>query len=129
MGRVTNPLGRLHRLLIRTLRRHICPFPSAGGSTMTRLGIALLAAALLVSGPAWLFSQSGDKNDRPAAGPTEKRADIDLALCLDTSNSMDGLIDAAKQKLWDLVNTLARARPTPNLRVALYSYGNTHYDA
>ncbi|MFO0797907.1 MAG: VWA domain-containing protein [Gemmataceae bacterium] len=49
-------------------------------------------------------------------------------LCLDTSNSMDGLIDSAKIKLWDIVNELARLRPTPDLRVALYSYGNDNYD-
>lgn len=52
---------------------------------------------------------------------------IDLVLCLDTSNSMDGLIDSAKLKLWDIVNELARLRPTPDLRVALYSYGNDNY--
>lgn len=53
---------------------------------------------------------------------------VDVAICLDTSNSMDGLIDAAKRKLWDIVNDLAKAKPTPKLRVALYSYGNDGYD-
>jgi hypothetical protein len=52
---------------------------------------------------------------------------IELALCLDTSNSMDGLIDAAKTKLWTIVNELATAQPTPKLRVALLSYGNNGY--
>src|SRR5262249_12599875 len=41
---------------------------------------------------------------------------------------MDGLVAAAKQKLWDVVNDLARARPAPRLRVALFSYGNNAYD-
>ena len=50
--------------------------------------------------------------------------DIDLALCLDTSNSMDGLIDSARQRLWALVNELALAEPTPRLRVALLTYGS-----
>jgi hypothetical protein len=54
---------------------------------------------------------------------------IDLVLCLDVSNSMDGLIDSAKIKLWDIVNDLAKIRPTPELRVGLYSYGNDGYDA
>lgn len=53
---------------------------------------------------------------------------IDLAICLDTSNSMDGLIGSAKAKLWDIVNDLAKVKPTPNLRVALFSYGNDGYD-
>ena len=41
---------------------------------------------------------------------------------------MDGLIESAKNKLWDIVNELARIKPTPNLRVALYSYGHNTYD-
>ena len=53
---------------------------------------------------------------------------IDLAICLDTSNSMDGLIDAARRKIWTIVNDLALARPTPRLRVAVLAYGNDHYD-
>lgn len=59
----------------------------------------------------------------------EARRPVDLAICLDTSNSMDGLIDAAKRKLWDITNELARAKPTPRLRVALLSYGNDGYPA
>src|SRR4051794_21321828 len=55
-------------------------------------------------------------------------ANIDLVLCLDVSSSMNGLIQQAKSKLWDIVNEFARAEPTPRLRVALYSYGATRYD-
>lgn len=57
--------------------------------------------------------------------PVQKN--VDLVLCLDTSNSMDGLIDSAKRKLWDIVNQFGKARPVPKLRVALYSYGNDTY--
>jgi hypothetical protein len=42
---------------------------------------------------------------------------------------MNGLVDSAKLKLWDVVNELARLKPTPNLRVGLYSYGHTSYPA
>jgi len=65
----------------------------------------------------------------PARAADAKPKDIDLVLCLDVSNSMDGLIDSAKAKLWDIVNEMARLKPTPNLRVALYSYGNDNHDA
>src|SRR5438876_7367623 len=66
-------------------------------------------------------------NAAEAAKPTVKN--IDVVLCLDVSNSMDGLIGSAKTKLWDIVNELAKAKPTPNLRVGLYSYGNDGYDS
>ena len=55
--------------------------------------------------------------------------DIDLAICLDTSGSMSGLIESAKQRLWALVNDLAVAEPTPRLRVALLTYGSPSYGA
>jgi len=60
--------------------------------------------------------------------PAEKGKPVDVVLALDTSNSMDGLIDSAKRKLWAIVNDLAKIEPAPTLRVALYSYGNNDYD-
>ena len=43
------------------------------------------------------------------AWATPARA-VDLVLCLDTSGSMQGLIDAARRKLWSLVSELATAK-------------------
>jgi hypothetical protein len=57
---------------------------------------------------------------------------IKVALLLDTSNSMDGLIDQAKAQLWDIVNELAMAKcdnEKPNLKIALYEYGNDNLPA
>jgi hypothetical protein len=65
----------------------------------------------------------------PGSPPLAPPPTVDVVLCLDTSNSMDGLILSAKAKLWDIVNDLARIRPTPVLRVGLYSYGNDNYPA
>ena len=53
---------------------------------------------------------------------------IKLALLLDTSSSMDGLIEQAKSQLWEIVNTLALAKKAGNyaeLEIALYQYGNS----
>ncbi len=61
----------------------------------------------------------------PAAFASEER--IQLAILLDTSNSMDGLIAQAKSQLWKVVNELSRARRynrRPVLQVALMEYGN-----
>ncbi len=54
------------------------------------------------------------------------QARIQLAILLDTSGSMDGLIGQAKSRLWKIVNELATARKNgqaPDLQVALYEYG------
>ena len=53
---------------------------------------------------------------------------IQIALLLDTSNSMDGLISQAKSQLWKLVNELAEGKKngeTPIIELALYEYGNS----
>lgn len=53
---------------------------------------------------------------------------VKIALLLDTSNSMDGLINQAKAQLWDIVNEFTHARcgnhSRPELQIALYEYGN-----
>jgi hypothetical protein len=49
---------------------------------------------------------------------------IDLVVCLDTSGSMEGLIDQARNQLWKLVGDLSRLEPEPDLRVALLTYGS-----
>jgi hypothetical protein len=57
----------------------------------------------------------------------EPKQYIKVALLLDTSNSMDGLIDQAKSQLWEIVNELSYAKcedSKPNLQIALYEYGN-----
>ena len=62
------------------------------------------------------------------AETAEKTAKIQVALCLDTSNSMDGLIDQAKSQLWKMVNELASTKKdgeTPDIELALYEYGNS----
>jgi hypothetical protein len=59
---------------------------------------------------------------RPPAAPRK----IQVALLLDTSGSMDGLIDQAKSQLWRIVNELAAARrggQAAKIEIALYEYG------
>lgn len=60
---------------------------------------------------------------------TLKKQTIKVALLLDTSNSMDGLINQAKTQLWEIVNELSYAKygiQKPNLEIALYEYGNSN---
>lgn len=59
--------------------------------------------------------------------PNDARRDVDVVIALDVSGSMEGLIESAKQRLWDITNELARARPVPALRVAILTYGNPTY--
>ncbi|MEO8773476.1 MAG: VWA domain-containing protein [Gelidibacter sp.] len=63
---------------------------------------------------------------------TTNKQFIKVALLLDTSNSMDGLIDQAKAQLWEIINELSYAKcddVKPNLQIALYEYGNDNLNA
>src|SRR5258708_25338193 len=62
------------------------------------------------------------------ANPADQGQHVDIVICLDVSGSMEGLVAQAKMKLWDVVNEFSRVKPTPQLRVGLYSYGHTTYD-
>ena len=92
-----------------------------------RYGWLLLALCLMVVG----FFQSSASADREMQ-VISPRPTVDVAILLDTSNSMDGLIGQAKQQLWTIVNEFAAAKHhglTPVLRVALFEYGNTNLPA
>ena len=57
---------------------------------------------------------------------------IQVAILLDVSGSMDGLIEQAKAQLWNMVNTLGKAKCdgsiSPKIEIALYEYGRTSND-
>lgn len=98
---------------------------------MKRATLALIAITSLGLAPG-SFAKGGvaprtvnspAKSDAHKVSSSKERA-IDIVICLDTSNSMDGLIGSAKQKIWDIVNELATAKPKPHLRVAVYAYGS-----
>jgi hypothetical protein len=64
----------------------------------------------------------------PARAAEEKPPLVQVALLLDTSNSMDGLIDQTKSQLWKIVNEFINAKQNglrPELQVALYEYGQS----
>ena len=51
---------------------------------------------------------------------------IQAAILLDVSNSMDGLIDQAKNQLWNMISVLAKVTcngAMPSIEIALYEYG------
>ena len=57
---------------------------------------------------------------------------IQLVILFDASNSMDGLLDQAKSKIWAIVNDASGLRyqgTTPVLEIAMYDYGNSGISA
>ena len=106
-------------------------------SLFLAISMALLAIACQNDTKAHVpyVAPSSSITQNPPPLPTEDRhpsKKIKLALILDTSNSMDGLIDQAKSQLWSMVNKLADAKCDnlrPSIEIALYEYGNDNLNA
>lgn len=107
--------------------------------------VLLASTAALLAAVAWPIATSGGREGAqtqtaaeptpaPEAGgpaaapvPATDTPTIQIALLLDTSSSMDGLIDQARSQLWRVVNaidTVTWHGDRPRLEVALYEYGN-----
>jgi hypothetical protein len=93
------------------------------------LGIAIIsqldAQDITITVTKQKVSENDDSTKKRFEG---NRAAVDVAILLDTSNSMDGLISQAKSQLWNIVQEFAAAEKrgqTPILRVSVFEYGNT----
>ena len=69
---------------------------------------------------------------KPEPTKPAKKPLVQIAVLLDTSGSMEGLIEQAKGQLWKIVNEFLKAKQdgqTPEVQVALYEYGKSSLSA
>jgi Mg-chelatase subunit ChlD len=78
---------------------------------------ALLAALIVVIGFALPALGADAKPEAKKAKPK-----IEVVFCLDTTGSMSGLIQGAKDKIWAISNQIAGGKPTPDLKIGLVAY-------
>lgn len=92
--------------------------------------IAVSALALAIADP---FSRPAETPPRvgvsevpqpppPPVAQPQVRPRVEVVFALDTTGSMGGLIDGAKQKIWSIANELASGQPRPDLHVGLVAY-------
>jgi len=87
---------------------------------MPRL-LSFVLAVVLVPSLAWP-SQPPTPDAEPIPDIARGEAFIDVVFALDTTGSMGGLIEGAKQKIWSIANAIASAEPTPEIRMGLLAY-------
>jgi len=66
--------------------------------------------------------------DQALTSAIQQQPRIQVAILLDTSSSMNGLIDQTRNQLWSVINEFSVAKrngQTPKLEVALFEYGNS----
>ena len=86
----------------------------------------LLATAVVV----YAYPLRGAPDTRPAPVKTpliatttqQPRPVVEVVFVLDTTGSMGGLIQAAKDNIWSIARTMASAQPQPDIRVGLVAY-------
>jgi hypothetical protein len=89
------------------------------------LAIGLLVAT--IAAVALSPTLRGRANDAGIHGPPpslgqNRPPKVEVAFVLDTTGSMDGLISAAKEKIWSIATTMAQASPAPEIRIGLVAY-------
>ncbi len=87
------------------------------------LGIALftLTLGVVVYYPQ-LLAKNIEVNPPANHHITLNKPKVDVVFVLDTTGSMSGLIQTAKEKIWSIATTMASAQPTPEIRIGLVAY-------
>lgn len=94
--------------------------------------LCILFTALTTAIGCMLEARNMTASAEPACTPvvnevSAKKTKIQVAILLDTSGSMQGLIEQAKSRLWNIVNTLTTLKyngEAPDIEIALYEYGS-----
>jgi len=88
------------------------------------VGIALFVATVsaVMLYPAWK-SNAGTLPVIASVDPMgNDRPKIEVVFVLDTTSSMSGFIQAAKEKIWSIATTMASAQPAPEIRIGLVAF-------
>ncbi len=74
----------------------------------TQLGLAAAVLLTVVS-----FGRAADVAVRPS---------VEVVFVIDTTSSMGGLIEGAKQRIWAIANEIAKGRPAPRVKMGLVAF-------
>ncbi len=91
-----------------------------------RLATALLTFAVGVTASASLLRHVGSNINPPPTPngdkPSPNEKTLEMVFVLDTTGSMGGLLEGAKQKIWGIVNEVMQSPDKPAVRVGLVAY-------
>jgi len=83
----------------------------------------LLSATLVLAGVCLPAAPKATDPTQPASTAAQAvKPRLEVCFVLDTTGSMGGLIEGAKQKIWSIANEMISAKPTPELRLGLVAY-------
>ena len=87
-------------------------------SKLVALALLVITAGGVGLYPAW--QNAGAIPTPPQPGGQSHR--IEVVFILDTTSSMSGLIQAAKDKIWSIANSMASAQQSPDIKMGLVAF-------
>jgi Mg-chelatase subunit ChlD len=96
---------------------------------VTATAVLLLTAGVVLAYP--LLQSTAPSLARPADpratatavdAPLRQRPKMEVVFVLDTTGSMGGMIQAAKENIWSIASSMAQAKPTPELSIGLVAF-------
>ena len=92
-------------------------------SKLIALALFAVTTATVALLPAYQSVGGITPADPPVIDPASNdQSRIDVVFVLDTTGSMSGLIQAAREKIWSIATTMSQAQPAPILRLGLVAY-------
>jgi Mg-chelatase subunit ChlD len=87
---------------------------------------ALLLCAVLLIAFGFTRSEADVNDERPNEVVNDnnrnERKTLEMVFALDTTGSMGGLIEGAKQRIWGIVNEVMQSESRPDVRIGLVAY-------
>ena len=90
-------------------------------SKLLLLALLVATAAGIAGAPLWQKAEA-IAIPPPGKDPAAQSHRVEVVFVLDTTSSMSGLIQAAKEKIWSIASTMASARQNPDIRMGLVAF-------
>jgi Mg-chelatase subunit ChlD len=84
--------------------------------------LLLATAGIVVGFPHKTPDVAPSPEIRAALAAANARPKVEVVFVLDTTGSMSGLIQAAKDNIWSIASTMASAQPAPEIRMGLVAF-------
>ena len=84
--------------------------------------VAILLAGAICSPRPAIAAEANAAAEQPASGNKAGPAQVEVVFVLDTTGSMSGLIQGAKDKIWSIANEVFATEPTPEIKFGLIGY-------
>lgn len=85
-----------------------------------KTALVSLASLGTSSIPVWAVDEKKADEKKPEVKTSAPK--VEVVFCLDTTGSMGGLLQGAKDKIWSICNQIVGGKPSPELKVGLVAF-------